>query len=166
MSTAGRAAFGATLMQVPREFGVRDDELTEVVVPSDLRSVKAPEGKIITQLRRCNYSDEAIFAIKLALEEALTNGVRHGNRGDPSKTVTVRFFVDSDRVIIMVRDEGNGFVPELVPDPTAEENLERPSGRGIMLMHAYMTKICYNSAGNEVWMYKENTGGASSQCCA
>lgn len=153
-------------MQVPREFGVRDEDLTEVAVPSDLRSVKTPESRILTQLRRSNYSEEAIFAIKLALEEALTNSVRHGNRGDASKTVTVRFFVDPGRVIIMVRDEGSGFAPELVPDPTAEENLERPSGRGIMLMHAYMTKVCYNPEGNEVWMYRENAAGASSQCCA
>ena len=151
-------------MQGPLDVGVRDDDLTEVVVPSDLRSVKAPESRILTQLKRCNYTDEAIFAIKLALEEALTNGVRHGNRNDPGKSVTVRFFIDSTRVIIMVRDEGHGFVPELVPAPTAEENLERPSGRGIMLMHAYMTKVCYNAAGNEVWMLKENAGTNSSQC--
>ena len=54
-----------------------------------------------------------------------------------------------------MRDEGPGFRPELVPAPTADENLERPNGRGIMLMHAYMTKICYNETGNEVWMLKE-----------
>lgn len=143
-------------MRVPPEFGVRDEDLTEIVVPSDLRSVKQPEAKILNALTRCKYSEEVTFAIKLALEEALTNCVKHGNRGDNSKSVTVRFFVDPQRVVIMVGDQGPGFVPELVPDPTAEENLERPSGRGIMLMHAYMTRICYNESGSEVWMLKEN----------
>ncbi|MBI5862999.1 MAG: ATP-binding protein [Planctomycetes bacterium] len=143
-------------MRVPPEFGVSDDRFSEIVVASDLRSVKQPEARILNALLRNNYSEESTFAIKLALEEALTNGVKHGNRGDAKKTLTVRFYIDAERVVIMVRDQGAGFVPDLVPDPTADENLERPSGRGIMLMHAYMTRICFNETGNEVWMYKEN----------
>ncbi len=143
-------------MRAPPEFGVRDDELVEIVVPSDLRSVKQPESRILGALASNNYSEEVTFAIKLALEEALTNGVKHGNRNDPNKRVTVRYHIDPKRAIICVCDQGSGFVPELVPDPTAEENLERPSGRGIMLMHAYMTCVRYSESGNEVWMMKEN----------
>lgn len=142
-------------MRVPSDYGVRDDDLKQAVVPSDLRTVKEPEQRILDDLAQNQYDEESIFAIKLALEEALTNGVKHGNRNDPNKTITVRFYVDPRRVVICVRDEGPGFRPELVPDPTADENLERPNGRGIMLMHAYMTKVCYNETGNEVWMLKE-----------
>jgi len=69
----------------------------------------------------------------------------------------VRYYVDPRRVVVMVRDEGRGFCPENVPDPTAEENLERPNGRGIMLMHSYTTRVCYNRTGNEVWMLKEKS---------
>jgi len=104
----------------------------------------------------CGYDPDAVFGINLSLEEALTNAVRHGNAGDPDKTVTIRYFVDAERVVVMVRDEGNGFRPEAVPDPTADENLERPSGRGLMLMQSYLSQVTYSPRGNEVWMLKLN----------
>lgn len=143
-------------MIAPEKFGVRASDLIEISVPNDLRSAKQPESRVLDELRRCNYAEEVVFAIKLALEEAVTNAVKHGNKGDFSKRLTVRFHVDPHRTLIAVRDEGPGFAPGDVPDPTADENLERPSGRGIMLMHAYMTRVEYNEAGNEVWLLKEN----------
>lgn len=148
-------------MQAPAEFGIRDSDLTELVVPNDLRSAKQPEDCIMQALARCHYDDETVFAIKLALEEALTNGVKHGNRNDPTKKLRVRYYVNPERAVIMVGDEGAGFAPERVPDPTADENLERPSGRGIMLMNAYMTCVRFNPAGNEVWMLKEKRPGSN-----
>jgi serine/threonine-protein kinase RsbW len=69
--------------------------------------------------------------------------------------VQLRYYVDPDRIVFMVRDEGCGFRPADVPDPTADENLERPSGRGLMLMQSYMTKVRYSETGNEVWLLKE-----------
>lgn len=142
-------------MRIPNDYGVRDTDLTHLVVASDLRSVKNAEERILSALARHGYDEESTFAIKLALEEALTNGVKHGNANDPNKRIAVHFFVDDRRVIIGVGDQGPGFRPDLVPDPTADENLERPNGRGIMLMHAYMTRVSYNDCGNEVWMLKE-----------
>jgi serine/threonine-protein kinase RsbW len=144
-------------MKVPADFGINDAALCEMVISNDLRSAKAPEDRIMAELARCGYDADTTFAIKLALEEAMTNAVKHGNRNDGSKRIVVRYHIDPARSIIMVRDEGNGFCPHTVPDPTAEENLERPSGRGIMLMQSYMTKICFNDAGNEVWMLKEKS---------
>lgn len=143
-------------MNVPADFSVRPSELSEIVIPNDLRSAREPEQRILSQLGVCGYDPDTVFAIKLALEEALTNAIKHGNRNDGSKRIVVRYAVNPERAVIMVRDEGNGFRPEAVPDPTADENLERPNGRGIMLMQAYMTRVCYNHAGNEVWMLKEN----------
>lgn len=143
-------------MKVPPDFGVDDNALVDVTVPNDLHSIKAPESQIMAELKRCGYERDTTFAIKLAFEEAVTNAVKHGNRGDCSKQVHMRYYVDPERVVIMVRDEGNGFCPENVPDPTADENLERPCGRGIMLMSAYMTKVRFSQTGNEVWMLKEN----------
>jgi serine/threonine-protein kinase RsbW len=145
-------------MTVPSEFGVRESDLVEMVVRNDLRSAKRSEERIIAELARCGYSTDVTFAIKLALEEALTNAVKHGNSNDASKRLVVRYCVAPERTVIMVRDEGCGFAPARVPDPTADENLERPSGRGIMLMHAYMTRVHFNDAGNEVWMLKINRG--------
>lgn len=142
-------------MSVPPDFGVDDDALVDVTVPNDLRSVKGPEARIMAALRRCGYDPDTTFAIKLAFEEAVTNAAKHGNRGDTGKQIHLRYYVDPQRVVIMVRDEGHGFRPEEIPDPTADENLERPCGRGIMLMCSYMTKVHFRERGNEVWMLKE-----------
>ncbi|MCK4340691.1 MAG: ATP-binding protein [Phycisphaerae bacterium] len=143
-------------MKVPPDFGVDDAALVSITLPNDLRSVKGPEAHIMTQLRHCGYRRDTVFAIKLAFEEAVTNAVKHGNRNDRSKHVYLRYYVDPQRFVLMVRDEGNGFVPDKVPDPTTDENLERPCGRGIMLMSAYMTKLRFSEDGNEIWMLKEN----------
>ena len=142
-------------MKVPSDFGVDDSALSEIVVPNDLRSAKEPERQIMAALARHGYEEDEAFAIKLALEEAITNAVKHGNQNDAQKHLTVRYFVDETRVVIMVRDDGNGFCPDEVPDPTADENLERPNGRGIMLMQSYMTKVRFNPCGNEVWMLRQ-----------
>jgi serine/threonine-protein kinase RsbW len=144
-------------MKVPPEFGIDDADLVDVVVPNDLRFVREPEARIMAELRRCGYDDDTVFAIKLAFEEAVTNAVKHGNCGDRSKRVHMRYYVDGRRVVFMVRDEGCGFRPEQVPDPTSDENLERPSGRGLMLMQSYMTRVCYSATGNEVWLLKERS---------
>ncbi|MEW6249540.1 MAG: ATP-binding protein [Planctomycetota bacterium] len=149
-------------MKVPSEFGIDDAALTNVSVPSDLRSVREPEARLITGLRRCGYDDDTIFAIKLAFEEAVTNAIKHGNCNDPAKRVHLRYYVDVERVVFMVRDEGCGFCPESVPDPTADENLERPSGRGLMLMNSYMTRVVFSASGNEVWMLKLRPPGTGS----
>ena len=141
-------------MQCPEDFGVADGDLIDVIVPNTLRDAKTPEERILTDLNANQYDEQAIFAIKLALEEALTNAVKHGNGNDPNLKLTVRYLVQPRQVVISVRDEGPGFTPELLPDPTADENLELPNGRGIMLMFAYMTKIRFNDQGNEVWMLK------------
>ncbi len=141
-------------MRVPRNFGVDDAALTEFVVPNNLHHARQAEARVLADLARCAYDPDTTFAIKLSLEEALTNAVKHGNRNDAGKCLTVRYHVNAERVVVMVRDEGCGFCPHEVPDPTAEENLERPNGRGLMLMQSYMTKVRFNRAGNEVWMLK------------
>jgi serine/threonine-protein kinase RsbW len=95
-----------------------------------------------------------IFAVRLSLEEALVNAIRHGNREDPNRQVQVRFLVTPERVLIEVQDEGDGFDPGAIPDPLANENLEKPRGRGLFLMRNYMTWVRYNARGNCVTMCK------------
>ena len=125
-------------------------------INSTLQEAKLPEAEILSDVRRYGYCEEAEFAIKLALEEAMTNAVRHGNDNDASKQVTVRFDVNAERAIIIVRDEGNGFIPEDVPDPTTDDRLSIPNGRGIMLMRAYVDEIEYRDNGCELYMMKRN----------
>lgn len=135
--------------------GVNNIPYAEIVVTNDLRSAKEPEERILAEVQRCGYDPDTIFAIKLAFEEAITNAVKHGNRNDKSKQITIRYHIDHDRVILAIRDQGQGFAPETVPDPTLAENLERPCGRGLMLIRSYMTEVRYDRNGTEVWMMKE-----------
>ncbi len=123
-------------------------------ISSELSSARQVEQRLITELRRQNYPDDCLFAVRLALEEALSNAIKHGNRLDPEKTVTVRFSVEPEKVQLIVTDQGQGFDPAAVPDPTTDERLEDPSGRGITLMRAYMDEVIYNSRGNEVRLVK------------
>ncbi|MFP4354990.1 MAG: ATP-binding protein [Phycisphaerae bacterium] len=117
---------------------------------------KQLQQKILSEIDKYDYDQCAVFAIRLAMEEALNNAIRHGNAGDPSKKVEVEYEVSPEKVMIQITDEGVGFIPEKVPDPTADENLEKPSGRGIMLIHAYMDEVEYLKRGNCVRMVKLN----------
>lgn len=128
-----------------------------LVIASDLEEARRLEDSLLAQVSRYGYSDAAIFAIKLALEEALNNAIRHGNGGDPAKTVQVTYDLSDRCTQITIVDQGRGFNPQAVPDPTADENLEKPGGRGIMLMRAYMDEVQYNPRGNEVRMVKNRT---------
>lgn len=100
------------------------------------------------------YSDRDLFSVRLGMEEAIGNAIRHGNRGDVTKQVRVRYDVDRRRVLIEVEDEGKGFNPDRVADPRAPENLEKPYGRGIFLMRSFLSWVRYNRRGNCVVLCK------------
>ena len=125
-----------------------------LVLPSRLEEVARVEQTVLDAAAARGYDDPARFAIKLALEEALINAIKHGNCGESSRQVTVHFCVTDEQVEISVCDEGCGFRPEVVPDPTLDENLEKPNGRGLMLMHAYMSEVRHNDTGNCVTLIK------------
>jgi len=110
--------------------------------------------EIVEATEQRGYKREVVFAVRLALDEALVNAVKHGNQSDPQKTVQVEVTIDDDRIVIQIEDQGTGFTPSDLPDPTAEENLGRPHGRGVMLMRAYMTEVDFNERGNRVILIK------------
>jgi serine/threonine-protein kinase RsbW len=115
----------------------------------------------ITDLLRAlgerGFSIHDLFSIRLALEEAIVNAIIHGHHGDPSKLVHLRYQLNDACLLAEVADEGAGFLPDLVPDPLAPENLEREGGRGLFLMRSYMTWVRYNDAGNCVTLCKERS---------
>jgi serine/threonine-protein kinase RsbW len=110
------------------------------------------ERLLIGAVEQRKYDKSSVFAIRLALEEALNNAFKHGNKGDPSKAVRVNCQVEDQSVIIDIQDEGEGFDPQSVPDPTEQENVEIPSGRGLTLMRAFMTEVRIEPPGNRVRM--------------
>lgn len=124
------------------------------VIKSDQRETEIPKKAILEEVQQCRFSREAQFAIKLALEEALTNAVKHGNQCDCSKNITVRYAVTPQKAVVIVRDEGCGFIPEDIPDPTTPDRLPLPDGRGIMLLRAYMDEVVYRDQGREVYFVK------------
>jgi serine/threonine-protein kinase RsbW len=128
-------------------------------IPTDLLAARELAEDILSHVEARGGGEEVRFAIRLALEEALSNAVKHGNRFDPEKKITVSTCLGADRADITVADEGEGFDPGGVPDPTVDENLEKPCGRGIMLMRAYMDEVEYNDRGTEVHMVKRISRG-------
>jgi serine/threonine-protein kinase RsbW len=103
---------------------------------------------VAAAMRSHSYSDKDVFGVRLALEEALVNAIEHGHRHDPSKRVAIRYRISPTHTLVEVKDEGPGFDPSAVPDPTDPENLERPSGRGLLLMRRYTSWLRYNVRGN------------------
>ena len=131
----------------------------DVTIPSDPVEARRVQEDIEHLLRRNHFCDHDIFGIKLALEEALVNAIKHGNQMDPHKKVHISYQVRPDLFDIHITDEGGGFDPCDVPDPTVAENLERPCGRGLMLMRYYMSQVTFSSTGNSVRMSKVSRNG-------
>jgi serine/threonine-protein kinase RsbW len=113
---------------------------------------------VVARMAAAGYPDKDRFAVRLALEEAVANAVKHGHRGDPTKRVRVRYQVRGDRVLLEVEDQGAGFDPRRVPDPLDPENLDKPSGRGLLLMRSYATWLHFNERGNRVTLCRARSG--------
>ena len=135
----------------------------EVTITSDTTAGQQVQERIVKILEDLDYPPRDVFSVRLALEEALVNAIKHGNRMDPQKSVRIGCSISRERIRIEIEDEGDGFSPEDVPDPTAPENLEKPCGRGLMLMRSFMTVIRYNGVGNCVTMEKHRADGEAEQ---
>lgn len=126
-----------------------------LVIASDSNEALDAQHQVMEVVEQAGFNESALFAIRLALDEALNNAISHGNQRDASKTVTIRYTIDEDAVHLRVTDEGTGFDPKDVPDPRLPENITRPHGRGIMLMRAYMTDVHYDDGGKTVVLTKQ-----------
>jgi serine/threonine-protein kinase RsbW len=126
---------------------------------------------LMEPLEARGYPRKDVFGIRLAVEEALVNAAIHGHRGDPTKRVSIRYRVGAKAILVEVEDQGPGFDPDSVPNPLNPDNLERPSGRGLLLMRSYMTSVRFSRQGSRVTLYKRRasprsqTGNAIWSCC-
>jgi serine/threonine-protein kinase RsbW len=95
--------------------------------------------------RLLNFEDDALVWMEVAVRESVINAIKHGNRNDPQKQVFVEFITrpdtDPDEMVVTIRDEGEGFDPDDLPDPLAPENLLKSSGRGIFFMRSFMDDV-------------------------
>jgi len=117
------------------------DQTTRLVLPSHIEAVADAAAAVTDLIRNCGVSEELAFGIEMALREAVTNAMVHGNQEDESKSVEVIFNCHDNELEIEVGDQGEGFDPAKVPDPTNAENLLKTSGRGIFLMRTFMDEI-------------------------
>ncbi|MGV6813411.1 MAG: ATP-binding protein [Phycisphaerales bacterium] len=117
----------------------------------DRQQISSLIDAILAQAETHEFGSSSLFAIRLAIEEGITNAFEHGHRDlDPSTPIIVDYAISASQIQIAIEDRGPGFSPESLPDPTLQENLSKPSGRGVMLMRAYMTDVVFNEAGNRV----------------
>ncbi len=123
-----------------------------IVVDSKPSVLEAFCQPLLQALRDCHFTEDDVFGVHLAVEEAFHNAVEHGNKRDPSKQVQIEYAVTREKAEIKITDEGTGFDPGTIPDPRVGDNLYRPHGRGLLLITSYMDEVRYNENGNCVTM--------------
>jgi len=116
-------------------------EPIELKLPSRIEAVDEAGAAVAEIVGRSGISEEAAFGIDMAVREAVTNAVIHGNRLDDQKFVEINVRSSPESLEISVRDQGQGFNPAAVPDPTKEENILKTSGRGIFFMRNFMDEV-------------------------
>lgn len=130
-----------------------DRERFRVVLPSDVSQV----GDLVDVVARCCFgqrepSERARFRLCTVVAEAVANAMLYGNRNDPALRVTVEIDLHDDRVVISVSDEGDGFDPSVLADPTHPEILEQTTGRGLYMIRRLADHVAFNERGNTIWM--------------
>ncbi|WP_221305256.1 ATP-binding protein [Longimicrobium terrae] len=118
-------------------------------LPSDLRVIEAAVGYLADRLRAYQFDGSRLnLNFRVGMAEALANAMIYGNGSDPEKRVRLEVELGPDEVSVQVHDQGPGFDPDRVPDPTLPENLDLGGGRGIFLIRTLMDEVRYNDAGN------------------
>ena len=112
---------------------------------------------VVQRLEENGWKSRDVFGIHMAMEEALMNAIKHGNESDCEKKVHIEISICENSFYSRITDEGDGFQLEEVPDPTADENLEKTSGRGVMLIKNFVDKVAYNEKGNSIELFKSKT---------
>ena len=117
----------------------------------------------------CADTRRLYFNFRVGLTEAIANAILYGNGRDPAKKVRIELRFDDAGIRVQVTDEGRGFDPATVPDPTLPENVSKPTGRGIFLMRALMDDVRFNASGNSVSLFlrlaEEADVGDSARSC-
>ena len=112
-----------------------------LVLSSRFENIEIAERALVDLCAHAGFSGDDSYWLVTALREATANAIRHGNKQDPERSVTIDYRVNADEVKILVEDQGEGFDLESVPDPTDPGYLLRPSGRGIFYMRQFMTRV-------------------------
>jgi serine/threonine-protein kinase RsbW len=123
-------------------------------MPSDLAYLDSVLDYLNERMLKLGIVKPGDSELVIALDEAIVNAIKHGNKCDPCKAVQVIAEFSADGARFTIADEGPGFVREKVPDPTDPCRLLEPSGRGLLLINHIMDEVCYNQTGNKLEMFK------------
>jgi serine/threonine-protein kinase RsbW len=131
-------------------------------LPTDIHSIDNAVEYVMSRCSTCSeHARRLNLNFRVGLTEALSNAMLYGNAHDPSQRVVVQITMEQGRVEATVKDQGAGFDPSSIPDPTRPENITRPCGRGLFLMRALMDEVRHNDRGNEVTLIlRLDSGGA------
>ncbi|MEX8547328.1 MAG: ATP-binding protein [Mucilaginibacter sp.] len=133
---------------------VSDGELYTLQLPSTMESIPRLESLVEEISERYQVSEDTFANMMTCLNEALINAIVHGNQSDATKTVYINAEVnDHKKIIWTVADEGPGFDYNNIPDPTAPENLEKLTGRGVFIIKHLADQFIFNARGNEVELH-------------
>jgi len=145
-----------------REIFLENEELNpftersiHIEIPSQLKFIKGIAHNIIADAKLMGYDERELRdKIPVTVDEAVTNAIKHGNKFQEDKRVTIDVSMNIERIKIVVIDEGKGFDVSSVPDPTVPMNFLKPSGRGILFMNIGMDEVRYNERGNILTLIK------------
>jgi len=126
-------------------------------LPSSLTAYHDFVQQVLEVLGELQWQATDLFGVHMALEESISNAIRHGNKEDPAKKVHVECKISEDRFWAKICDEGEGYDPKVVPDCCSPENLEVPGGRGLTLISAYMTSVEHSECGKCLTLEKIKT---------
>jgi len=129
----------------------------EYTFPSDMGTAHSLIEEVMDKVRADQWNDKDLFAIELVLEEILTNAVKHGNQSDPSKIVRFDGKLNRDKLCIRIEDEGDGFDPHSIADPREPANQMSASGRGILLVKHFATRVKWSERGNVIEFEKNRS---------
>jgi len=143
-----------------------ESSVVEVTLDSDLKNVEVAEEITRRVAGTAGFDEDEQHRIEMAVHESMINAIWHGNKNDSSKSVWLRFKIHPDRLEIRIRDQGNGFDPNHIPNPLENENLLNVSGRGIFLIRTFMDEFRVEhvtGAGTEVTMVKRLGSGTETK---
>jgi serine/threonine-protein kinase RsbW len=135
----------------------------DALLTSTLDSVDTAESMVLESAGKSGFGEDELHQIGMAVRESMVNAVVHGNRYNVNKKVHLVVYERSERLVIEITDEGDGFEMNSLPDPLAEENLLKQSGRGILLIQAFVDEFRVRRlerGGTEVTLVKYRTGGS------
>ena len=132
-------------------------------MPSELRHLDGVLDYLNERMLQLGIVTPGDSEVLIALDEAIVNAIKHGNKCDSRKAVHIVADFSAEGVRFTVADEGPGFELEKVPDPTQPCRLLEPSGRGLLLIHHIMDEVCFNQSGNRLEMFKRSCNKAKSE---